>query len=203
MTALLRGGIAVEDPLAVVLDVLAAWRQVVLPDASGPRTFGEADLRQANRAGARISAQQIAAILERRRAIERALRAIPLDATLAGEADTVPWVALGRLCGGFADVKGVGFAKMTKTLHWKRPALIPILDSVVQDYLADDDPGAGVAYSDRALALVRGYQRDVARNHGVLGAAREELAAHGYRLTEVRILDLLIWWAWEARRGKA
>jgi hypothetical protein len=197
----LRGGIVVEEPLGVVLDVLAAWRQVTLPDASGPKTFGEADLRQANRAGARISAVQIAGILERRRAIERALRAIPLDATLAGQADAVPWDALGRLCDGFADVKGVGFARMTKTLHWKRPALIPILDSVVQAYLADDDPGAPVAYGERALALVRGYQRDVARNHDVLAAARQQLAARGHELTEVRILDLLIWSALEAARG--
>jgi hypothetical protein len=199
--AVLRGGIVVDEPLGVVLDVLAAWRQVTLPDASGPTRFGEADLRQANRAGARISAGQIAVILERRPAIQRALRAIPLDATLAGEADAVPWDALRRLCDGFADVKGVGFSKMTKTLHWKRPALIPILDSVVQAYLAEDDPGAAVAYGERSLALVRGYQRDVARNHGVLAAARTDLAARGHQLTEVRILDLLIWSAQEAGRG--
>ena len=43
---------------------------------SRPGSFDESDLRHANRGGARISAAQIAAILERRRRIERALRSI-------------------------------------------------------------------------------------------------------------------------------
>ena len=42
----------------------------------GRAPFDESDLRHANRGGARISAAQIAAILDRRRRIERALRSI-------------------------------------------------------------------------------------------------------------------------------
>jgi hypothetical protein len=83
-------------------------------------------------------------------------------------------------------------SKMTKALHPKRPALIPMLDSIVQKYLADDDPGAEAAFGERALALVRGYKRDLDANQAAIGAVRQEVAARGYRLTEVRILDLLI-----------
>ena len=80
----------------------------------------------------------------------------------------MPWQALGQLFDGFADIRGVGFSKMTKALYRKRPALIPILDSIVQRYLADDDPGPDAAFGARALALVRGYKRDLDRNRGSL-----------------------------------
>jgi hypothetical protein len=87
----LRNGLVIEDPVRVVLGfVEVRWRS----GASGPArpaSFGEPDLRLANRAGARISAAQIAAVLERRRAIERALRAIAPRASLAG---AVPWLPL-------------------------------------------------------------------------------------------------------------
>ena len=70
----LRNDVRIDDPLKVVLGYLEAWRFEV-SDPSRPASFDESDLRLANRAGARISAAEIAAILERRRVIERALRA--------------------------------------------------------------------------------------------------------------------------------
>ena len=187
----LRGGVVIEDPLSVVLGFLARWRLDV-SDPSQPASFGEPDLRLANRGGARISAAQIAAILERRHAIEPALRAIDPDASLAGAASSVPWLPLRQLFDAFAEIPGVGFAKMTKALHPKRPALIPMLDSIVRKYLADDDPGAQAPFGRRALALVRGYKSDLDRNSAAVRAIRQELAGRGYELTEVRILALLI-----------
>jgi hypothetical protein len=88
---------------------------------------------------------------------------------------------------------------MTKALYPKRPALIPMLDSIVQKYLRDDDLGAHAPFGERALGLVHGYKRDLDRNRAAIRAVREELAGSGYRLTEVRILDLLIL-SWSARR---
>ena len=104
----------------------------------------------------------------------------------------MPWLPLRQLFDAFADIRGVGFAKMTKALHPKRPALVPMLDSVVQKYLEDDDLGAQAPFGQRALALVRGYKSDLDRNFAAVRAVRQELARHGYELTEVRILDLLI-----------
>jgi len=189
----LRNGVDIDDPLSVVLRFLEALRHLESSDQSGPASFGESDLRLANQGGARISAAEIAAILERRRAIDQALRAIAPGASLTVAANKVPWVPLGQLFQTFAGIRGVGFSKMTKALHRKRPALIPILDSVVQRYLADDDLGADAAFGERALGLVRGYKRDLDRNHAAVRAIRQELARRSYTLTEVRILDLLIW----------
>ena len=193
-TIILRGGVEVEDPLGLALEFLTAYSGFDTSVSAGPSSFDESDLRLANRGGARISAAEIAAILERRGEIQRALREIRPDASLADGTSSVPWLPLTRLFDAFADVRGVGLSKTTKALHRKRPALIPMLDSVVQAYLAGDDPGAGSgSFGERATALVRGYERDLDRNRSVLSGLRRELETRTYRLTEVRILDIVIW----------
>jgi hypothetical protein len=191
-SVVLRHGVHIEDPVAVVLGMVRAPGRFDVSDPSRPESFGEPDLRLANSGGARISAVQIAAILERRPVIEDALRDIPPFAVLGGDADAVPWRPLGQLFGAFAGIRGVGMSKMTKTLYPKRPALIPMLDSIVQGYLRDDDLGAEAPFAERALGLVRGYQRDLDRNRAAVQVVRQELTSRGYGLTEVRILDLLI-----------
>jgi hypothetical protein len=185
---LLRNGVELDDPLRLALAFLEKW-----PDRyelSSPTSFDEGDLRLANRGGARISAAEIAAILERRDEIERALRELPADASLTAPRRSIPWAQLTRLFDAFADVRGVGFSKMTKALHKKRPALIPMLDSIVEAYLATDAPGT---FGERATGLVRSYKLDLDRNRSSLRALRRELARRGYEVTEVRLLDLLIW----------
>ena len=185
----------VEQPLELVLEFLAAYSGYEAHDSSGPGSFDESDLRLANRGGARISAAEIAAILERRGEIESALRNVHADTSLADATGSIPWIPLTRLFDAFADIRGVGFSKVTKALHRKRPALIPMLDSVVQAYLTRDDPGTPSAgsFGERATALVRSYKRDLDRNRSVLHEVKRELASRTYRLTEVRILDILIW----------
>jgi Family of unknown function (DUF6308) len=190
---LLRHGVDVEDPLGVVLRFVESDRRLDVGSPVAPASFAESDLRRANQGGARISAGEIAVILERRLRIERALRGITPDASLAGSAKSVPWLPLGQLFDAFAGIRGVGFSKMTKALYPKRPALIPMLDSVVQQYLKDDDPGPPAPFGERALAFVRGYKRDLDGNRAAMRAIRRELARRSYELTEVRILDLLIW----------
>jgi hypothetical protein len=190
-SVLLRRGVAIESPAELALGFLEKYGRDSA-DPSGPTAFGEADLRLSNRQGARISAAQIDAILSRRRRIQRALRTIAFDASLAGPAKHVPWPALQQLFESFAGIQGVGFSKMTKTLHRKRPALIPMLDSIVQGYLADDDPGPKAPFSVRALALVRYYKGDLDRNRRALRAAERELARRDYDVSAVRLLDILI-----------
>jgi Family of unknown function (DUF6308) len=189
----LRAGLEVDEPLKVVLDFVQRGYAYDVSTVADLSRFGEADLRLANRGGARISAGEITTILERRRSIERALRAIAQDASLAGPASTIPWLSMRQLFDAFADIRGVGFAKMTKALHKKRPALIPMLDSVVQTYLVEDDLGIDAPFGERAIGLVRGYKRDLNRNRAELRTLRRELAKRDCVVTEVRILDVLIW----------
>lgn len=186
----LRGGVEIADPVAVALGFFEAYGADDAGGSAEPDTFDERDLLRANRGGARISAVQQAEVLTRRGRIESALRELPAGASLAARA--VPWAPLAELFDGFGEIHGVGFAKMTKALHGKRPALIPILDSVVQAYLAGDDP-AHADFGARATALVRSYKRDLDRNRAALREVERALATRGYPLTEVRILDVLIW----------
>jgi len=102
----LRHGVGIEDPLRVVLGFLKAPGRFDVSDPARPASFGEPDLRLANRVGARISAAQIAAILGRGLRIERALRDIPPGASLSEEVDSVPWLPLGQLFEAFADISG-------------------------------------------------------------------------------------------------
>jgi uncharacterized protein DUF6308 len=189
--AVVLGGAVVDDPLTQALGFIEAYGAP--RDGMKPDSFGERDLREANRGGARISAVEIAAILERRTEIELALRQIAPAASLMRR--SVPWAELTRLFNAFADIRGVGFSKMTKALHPKRPALIPMLDSVVQQYLGA--PSAE-SFGECATELVRRYQQDLDRNRLALRELRRELARRSYRLTEVRILDILIWSAFAA-----
>jgi Family of unknown function (DUF6308) len=126
--------------------------------------------------------------------IKRALREIDPAASLTDATSSIPWIPLTQLFDGFADIRGVGFSKMTKALHPKRPALIPMLDSVVQAYLAGDDPGPrSASFGERATALVRSYKGDLDRNRTALHEIRRQLARRGHSQTEVRILDMVIW----------
>ena len=184
-----------DNPLELALEWVETYSSYEAEEASEPGSFDESDLRLANRGGARISAAEIAAILERREEIERALREIRPDASLAAATSSIARVPLTRLFDAFADIRGIGFSKMTKALHKKRPALIPMLDSVVQEYLTSDDPevASSAAFGERATALVRSYKRDLDRNRSALRRIQRELASHDHSLTEVRILDLVIW----------
>jgi hypothetical protein len=194
-TITLRGGVELDNALELALEFLEAYSGLETGESSGPASFDESDLRLANRGGARISAAQIAAILERRGEVERALGQIDPDASLMDATSSIPWAPLKRLFDAFADIHGVGFSKMTKALHKKRPALIPMLDSVVQEYLTRDLPRASTpaSFGERATALVRSYKHDLDRNRSALHDVQRALARRGYELTEVRILDLLIW----------
>ena len=183
----LRHGLAVDDPLATAVAFVEAYG-VGERDVS-PGRFSAVDLRRANGGGARISAAEQAAILSRRPEIEASLAALPVGASLTSK--RVPWDALTRLFAAFADIRGVGLSKMTKTLHPKRPALIPMLDSYVQEYLGEPA---------QATELVRRYKLDLDRNRAGLTDLKRELAVRGYRTTEVRLLDLLIWSAVDAAR---
>jgi Family of unknown function (DUF6308) len=194
-TITLRGGVELDNALELALEFLEAYSGLETGDSSGPASFDESDLRLANRGGARISAAQIAAILERRGEVEQALGQLDPDASLMDATSSIPWAPLTRLFDAFADIHGVGFSKTTKTLHKKRPALIPMLDSVVQEYLTRDLPktSSPASFGERATELVRSYKQDLDRNRSGLQELQRELARSGYQLTEVRILDIVIW----------
>jgi hypothetical protein len=194
----LRNGVVVENPLRAALGFFrtdAAYRVYDGLPVVADATISETDIRAANRGGARISAAEVAALLERRALFEAALARIPPAANLCDPADEIPWAALADLYGAADGVRGIGLGKLTKFLHKKRPQLVPMLDTVVVRYLrsVDDLPPAGTALGELATALTRSFKRDLDPNLDALRAVQRELAARGVELTECRLLDLLVW----------
>ena len=97
-TIVLRAGVEVENPLELALEFLAAYSSYETAEpVRALLSFDERDLRSANRGGARISAVEIEAILERRSEIERALRQIHTDASLSEAESSIPWGPLTQL----------------------------------------------------------------------------------------------------------
>src|SRR5262249_31770396 len=136
----------------------------------------------------------IAAIVERAPAINAALALVPAGATLAGPDENVPWPALQELMRAMDGIDEVKLPRATKVLHKKRPALIPILDEVVQKYLRSVDRlwRTGDFASD-AITLIRSYKLEIDANLLALRALRDALRASGISLTECRLLDLFLW----------
>jgi hypothetical protein len=98
--------------------------------------------------------------------------------------------------------KYVLLASATKVLHRKRPRLIPVLDSVVvRHYLNRLDEGDLLyrSWSDRRAAAAAArlameeFRRDLQHAVPWLEPVQEAVAGAGYILSQVRLLDILIW----------
>jgi hypothetical protein len=122
------------------------------------------------------------------------LARIPDDARLEDATDD-QLDAAAELLTLLEEAKQVGRGKVTKVLHKKRPAFIPIIDSVVGDFLWKNFPWLidGEAKPGEVLTLFRTVL--VARSQA-LASVQANLAAHGFPLTTVRVLDYLIWLGW-------
>lgn len=192
----LRNGRVVVSPLERLvefaeLDGTYQGYDQISPD---PFELNALDVRLANRIIARMGSDVSARILDRRGEVAAALRHVPTDATLAVPADEVDWDAVYGLYRALSGLPAVGVARMTKVLHRKRPALVPILDEVVRSYLCDVEPLVLTgAAADQALTLTQAYQRELHHELAELTQLREALDVRGIQLTDCRILDILLW----------
>jgi hypothetical protein len=193
----LSNGTIVEEPLAVASAFIGTgngYRNYDAAPVAQDCALTEADVRVANRSTARMSDAVVAGILSRRAEIDAALRRIPVSASLTDDWADVPWEGFRALVAAFDGVAAVGLARITKVMHRKRPALIPMLDSVVEAYLAGLDPVPRAwPRAERAVALTRTYKREMDRNQLALTCLRAEMATRGFELTECRLLDIFVW----------
>ncbi|MFH1329802.1 MAG: DUF6308 family protein [Actinomycetota bacterium] len=103
-------------------------------------------------------------------------------------------------------VHGVLIAVATKVLHRKRRRLIPMLDSVLIDhYLAIgvETNRAWLGYGTRAagavMPVLKAFRADLGEAAPDLEGLSGPLVAEGFRLTSLRMLELLIWMEREPR----
>lgn len=136
----------------------------------------------------------MAGISARSSAIGAALRDIPTSASLVADETAIPWTALEELFRVLDGIPEVRLARQTKVLHKKRPALIPILDAVVEGYLRGvEDLRRTPDAAAYAIALIRSYKRELDANLTVFQRLRRDLLKRGKDLTECRLLDLFLW----------
>ena len=123
----------------------------------------------------RATSARLAAVLASRRARRQGtsgrdrtcLRTIDPLASLTSATSSIPWILLTQLFNSFADIRGVGFSKMTKALHPKHSALIPMLDSILSRHTWQRrDPGprsVGLVWRARDCARPRLQRRPGSR----------------------------------------
>ena len=192
----MSNGNVIEDPVGQALRFVGSDGSYQLYDSAPVAqddTLTESDVRVANKFVARMSSAVITGILARRVDIDAALKRIPARSSLTDAESAIPWDALHALIAAFDDVPAVGLARITKVLHRKRPALIPILDSVVEGYLVGIERPPPGSRADRAVALTRTYKREMDLNREALACLRLRLTAHGINLTECRLFDVFAW----------
>lgn len=81
--------------------------------------------------------------------------------------------------------RGRGLSVATKVLHFKRPAMFPVLDSLVLQQL-------GVTDSIPAMRVIDHLRAEGRRNLDIMAGIQATLAPN-YRRSLVRILDALLW----------
>jgi len=196
-TIVLRSDVRIENPLELALDFVerdGSYQNYDLAIVAQDDVLTESDIRVANAMIARMSPRVIAGLYARAPVINAALAEIPPSASLAAPDDAVPWQALEGLMRAMDGIPEVRLARQTKVLHKKRPALIPILDSVVEGYLRRVDPIRRTGDPARdAVELICSYKRELDENLEALRALRSELRRRDFDLTECRLLDLFIW----------
>lgn len=192
----LRSGAEIADPVSLVRLFIAkdgSYQHYDLAEVSKDDSLSERDVRVANRIIARMGADTVAAILSRSALAAAALSNIPAGASLADTDLDIPWEALDDLYRAFEGLPGVGLPRITKVLHKKRPGLIPIVDSVVDQYLVSVDGPVVGSLADRGTALTRAYKAELDACLPVLACVRAELLTDGINLTECRLLDIYLW----------
>ncbi len=148
-----------------------------------------------------ITRGQIRDVMERRDKINAVLRKIPADAHIA---EAQPGTNLRKAVGDLWEAMTFdkfSFSRFSKTLHKKRPNLIPVVDRkctigfyMPSRVVAVHNNPAAKASCGSWLAIFDQIRVDVCHNLEPLRNNSQQLAKHGFGgVSEVRALDMILW----------
>ena len=199
---LCAGTLVVEHPDQVLLDYLDVRNGYAYPGYDNLVTNGSAELVDGDLLapvliGAHIDVGRFLLLQEMLPALE-AVADLPAVALQDADDDHVLCVAglFGILDEPRYAGRGVRGTIVSKVLHRKRPELVPIYDSrIFEAYTA---PGALPRATDRSwqdfMELLCMQMREDLQTEAAGFAALEQLAAdEGTPVTQLRILDILVW----------
>jgi len=143
--------------------------------------------------GSRMVEPDAVRILARADKVPPLLARIPDDAQLE-KASTEQIAAAAEIIRSLIAYQ-VSFAKITKMLHKKRPAFMPVLDSVLLDFLWKNFPHVVRQASpvEQLLHLCQSILQVCIRP---VGQIRADLARRGFPLSNTRVLDWVLWIGW-------
>ncbi|MEX1907265.1 DUF6308 family protein [Janibacter sp. Y6] len=154
---------------------------------SSPDQFTPDDLQAVAFLSADISARAAMRLLDQRASeFNGLLAAVGADRELVDEGDAIgeswPATVLNR---ALRTLPGVGATRASKLIARKRPRLVPIFDSVINDHVLG---GSGVLWEPMRQAL----RRDDAWLHHHLLALRDA-AGLGPEVSALRVFDVIAW----------
>ncbi len=199
---LCAGTLVVEQPEQVLLDYLDVRNGYAYPaydtlETNGSAHLVDGDLLAPALIGAHVDAGRFALLREMLPALET-VADLPEVSLQDADEDHVMCIAglFGILDEPRYAGRGVRGTIVSKVLHRKRPELVPIYDSrIFEAYTA---PGVIPRATDRSwqafMALLCTQMRDDLQAEAPAFAALEQLAAaEGTPVTQLRILDILVW----------
>ena len=199
---LCAGTLQVEHPDQVLLDYLDVRNSYAYPaydtlETNSSTSLVDGDLLAPMLLGAHVDASRFALLREMLPALEAVA---DLPEVLLQDADDDHVLCVAGLFGILDEPRyagrGIRGTIVSKVLHRKRPELVPLYDSrIFEAYTA---PGAIPRSTDHAwqqfMALLCTQMRDDLQAEAAAFTALEELAAaEGTPVTQLRILDILVW----------
>ena len=191
---ILRNGKSIIYPLAAALAFIqndGSYQKYDEAFVPQDNVLTRSDVLISRKIIARTCDRVINDVLKKAGPINAALAGVPISANL--EDNDPPWDALAKLYSTLVTIPQIRISRATKILHKKRPCLIPILDNEVAKYLRSIEPSLTTDRIAEGLALTQSYKKELDRNVQSLKCVRKELHKRGFELTEVRLLDILIW----------
>jgi Family of unknown function (DUF6308) len=166
-----------------------AYRFYDAVDAGDRDTVAPEDVTVASALHPGLSRAELAWFWDHATGLKRWLAQIPRDAGATGSVDDMVISYVAGLPQRFGDVS---LTLLSKVLHRKRPAAIPLIDRATVDWYR---PVTGERTATGAWPeFVRTIHGDVARNRPALDAIRVELAAELERApSALRVADIAIW----------
>ena len=156
----------------------------------------------------RISGNTASLIFDGRAAVETALAQIPAHLDLIDVNDPVAETWLAPLIGAVSylvDIKWVNVATATKTLHKKRPGLVPMFDSMVGGYYRSVI-GRPENFRQMYLCFHKDLtNKDATEDRLTAQDLRQfvvQLRSTGIAVTHCRLLDYLVWFERRRLLGK-
>jgi hypothetical protein len=140
------------------------------------------------------TAEKVRSIWNGRQAAENALAKVPREASLCDQC--VDWDSLADLLQAFCAIKWAGWAVATKILHKKRPALVPIYDSVMIQYYKDREKPPirwGTPNGQKLVRELQVFRQDLLECQDRIAELCATAAANGWPVTPVRALEAIIW----------